>query len=386
MSPPRPLTIAVECSRLTRDVRGIGRYTRALLPRLVVQRPELRLVPFARRQGELAGLRATLRELDLPDDRAGARLFAELRPGDADLWWYPWNITRPVPASGTVVATIHDVAPLAHPDPRRTRWWQNRRWRRLYRATAKRVDQIITVSTFMAEDIERYLDVPSSHVHVTPLAADDLSVPGPERDAGALGRLGICAPYVLAVNANDRRKNLDLLHRAMVHVVEQVPSAKLVMVGAHSPDTGADEPAWRRSLGFVSEDDLASLYRSARAVIVPSLYEGFGLPVLEAMRIGTPVICAHTSSLPEVAGDAALYVDPADEGELARAIVQVLTSDALHGSLRLAGLERAKGFSWDETARLTLRAFDAALGRKGAPVASEPVRFRASASRQPSRR
>jgi glycosyltransferase involved in cell wall biosynthesis len=148
----------------------------------------------------------------------------------------------------------------------------------------------------------------------------------------------------------------------MPHVVDLVPSATLVMVGPRRVDA-ASEPAWRHSTGFVSEEDLASLYRCSRAVIVPSLYEGFGLPVLEAMRMGAPVICARTSSLPEVAGDAACYVSPTDEGQLALAIAQLLTDDVMHDTMRRAGLAREARFSWDETSRLTLAAFDAALGR-----------------------
>jgi len=357
------LTIAVECSRLAHDRRGIGRYVRALLPRLLAQRPALRLVPFARRSGELAELRDALIELGLPVVRAEARLFDELRANDADLWWYPWNITRPVHRTGTVVATIHDVAPLAYPDPRRTKWWQNRRWRRLYRATAQRANLIVTVSEFTAREAHRFLDVPRERLRVTPLAADDFSLPSPARDSEVLARLGVAKPFVLAVGANDRRKNLELLDRAMPHVVDLLPSAKLVLVGPHAGDGDGRAPEWRHATGFVSEADLASCYRSARAVVVPSLYEGFGLPVLEAMRLGAPVICAQTSSLPEVGGDAACYVSPTDEGQLALAIARLLTDDVMYGTMQRAGLAHAARFSWDETARLTLAAFDDAVRR-----------------------
>lgn len=357
------MRIAVECSRLAHDTRGIGRYVRALLPRLLAQRPALRLVPFVRRVDELGELRPALAGLGVPVERAEARLFHEVGDDDADLWWYPWNVTRPAPRTGTVLATIHDVAPLAHPDPRRSKWWQNRRWRRLYATTAKHADMIITVSEFTAGEVQHHLAVPRDRIRVTPLAADDVPVPSPARDADALTRLGVTTPYVLAVSARDRRKNLELLDRAMPHVTELLPQARLVMVGAPRSGIGSDGSAWRQSLGFVSEENLASLYRSARAVVVPSLYEGFGLPVLEAMRLGAPVICARTSSLPEVAGDAALYVSPTDERQLALAIIQLVTNDDLYTSLSRAGLDRSKQFSWDETARLTLAAFDAALGR-----------------------
>ena len=356
------MTVAVECSRLPHDTRGIGRYVRALLPRLVAQRADLQLLPFARRRAELGDLRAAIAELGLPGDRANVRLFSELDAGDADLWWYPWNVARPTPRGGVVVATMHDVAPLAFPDPRRSKWLQNRRWRRLYAATARRARTIITDSQFSASEIHRLLGVSADQLRVVPLAADDITVPAPRRDAEVLARLNVRAPYLLAVNSADRRKNIALLDRAMPLVAELLPSVRLVMVGARSP-AGAAEASWRQPLGFVSDDDLAALYRCARAVIVPSLYEGFGLPVLEAMRLGAPVICARTSSLSEVAGDAALQVSATDERQLALAIIQLLTNDALHDSLRRAGQARAARYSWDDTARRTLASFDAALGR-----------------------
>ncbi|HEX6600325.1 MAG TPA: glycosyltransferase family 1 protein [Gemmatimonadaceae bacterium] len=356
------MRVAVECSRLGRDVRGIGRYVRALLPRLLASRDELQLLPFVRRRSELDELRNALRTLSLHAERVDARLFAELQVRDVDLWWYPWNVARPAPARGHVVATMHDVAPLAYPDPRRTKWLQNRRWRRLYGNTVARADLLLTPSHFTAVELQRRLGVSAERIRVTPLAADDIAVPPIAGDAATLERLGVRAPYVLAVSAVDRRKNLALLDAAMTHVVDLLPSATLVMAGPQR-FRASDAPRWLRALGFVGEHDLASLYRAARAVVIPSLYEGFGLPVLEAMRLGAPVICARTSSLPEVAGDAALYVSPTDDRQLALAILQLMTNDTLYDSLRRAGLEQAARFSWNETARLTLAAFDDALGR-----------------------
>ena len=148
----------------------------------------------------------------------------------------------------------------------------------------------------------------------------------------------------------------------MPRVAETHPGATLVLAG---PRRGAGharmDPAWQRTLGFVSEDDLVSLYRCARAVIAPSSYEGFGLPVLEAMQLGTPVISARASSLPEVGGDAAAYVDQDDDAALARLIRRVLDEDRLHAEMRAAGLAQSARFSWDETARQTLAAFDDAI-------------------------
>jgi alpha-1,3-rhamnosyl/mannosyltransferase len=117
----------------------------------------------------------------------------------------------------------------------------------------------------------------------------------------------------------------------------------------------------------VSDGDLAALYRAATALVQPSTYEGFGLPVLEAMRLGAPVICARAASLPEVAGDAAAWFDPADGAGLAAAITRVLSDDGLRAAMRDAGTRRAAEFSWNETARRTLEAFDEAVRFDRAP-------------------
>jgi glycosyltransferase involved in cell wall biosynthesis len=159
--------------------------------------------------------------------------------------------------------------------------------------------------------------------------------------------------------------------RAMPRVAETLRGATLVLAGQRRVAGHARmDPAWQRTLGFVSDDDLVSLYRSARALIAPSSYEGFGLPMLEAMQLGTPVISARASSLPEVGGDAAAYVDPDDDAALARVIRRVLDEDSLHAEMRAAGLAQSARFSWDETARQTLAAFDDAIaddqrGRRG---------------------
>jgi len=357
------LTVAVECSRLPHDVRGIGRYVRALLPRLLERRQDLRLVAFARRPDEVEALRGALTELGVAGERAMPRQFSELTASDADLWWYPWNVARPIKRGARVVATIHDAAPLAFPDPRWSKWWQNRRWQRLYSATVRRAALVITDAHFTVTELERLLALPPERACVVPLAADDMHVPPPSHDEPALARLGVRRPYVLAVAARDRRKNLELLDRAMPLVADLLPSARLVLVGPREAHDATTFPAWRQSLGFVSEEDLVSLYRSARALVVPSLYEGFGLPVLEAMQVGTPVICTRAASLPEVGGSAARYVSPTDERQLALAIADLLTDDEQYGTLQRAGLEQAARFSWDETTRRTLAAFDEALRR-----------------------
>jgi glycosyltransferase involved in cell wall biosynthesis len=214
-------------------------------------------------------------------------------------------------------------------------------------------------SAFTASEIQRVLGGDAGRIRVVPLAADDFEVSSRADDAEALARLGVKAPYVLTVGAAEKRKNHALLERAMRDVVASHPGTTLVLAGPRR-HAAADVAPWMHTLGFVSDADLMALYRGAAAFVMPSTYEGFGLPVLEAMRVGTPVICANASSLPEVAGDAALWVTPDDPAELARAISRVLDDESLRRKMRAESLLRSNVFSWDETTRATLRAFDEA--------------------------
>jgi alpha-1,3-rhamnosyl/mannosyltransferase len=276
-------------------------------------------------------------------------------------------VSLPAPRRGVVVTTIQDVAPLVLPDPRRRKWLKNFRWRRRYGFTARRADMLLCISRFTRDEVHRVLGVPHERMRVTLLAADDLRIPPADRDAETLARLGVQPPFVLAVGAADRRKNLGLLERAMPRVAESFPRATLVLAG---PRRGSGhsrhDPPWQRTLGFVSDEDLMTLYRCARVVVAPSSYEGFGLPVLEAMQLGAPVIAARASSLPEAGGDAAVYVEPDDDAGLAHEVGRVLESDLVYGAMREASLAQSTRFSWDETARLTLAAFDDAIAAAGA--------------------
>ncbi|MEO8562048.1 MAG: glycosyltransferase family 1 protein [bacterium] len=359
------LVVAVEASRMVHDKRGIGRYVRALIPRFLAQRPGLRLILFVRRKRDVETLRCMLPTLGALADRVEIRLRSEMDRTRADVFWYPWNIALPAPRRGVVVATIHDVAPLALPDPRWWKWLKNRRWRARYRATADRAALLVTDSEFSAGEIVRMLGVPRARIRVTLLAADDAELPDASRDAEAMARLGVRSPFFLVVGAADRRKNIGLVERAMPAVVQACPGATVVLAGPRRAKR-VSEPSWWQTLGFVSDEDLVSLYRSARALIAPSSYEGFGLPVLEALRLGTPVIVARASSLPEVAGDAALYVGVSDADAVASAATRLLGDDALHASMREASLAQSAHFSWDETARQTLVAFEEAVANQRA--------------------
>jgi glycosyltransferase involved in cell wall biosynthesis len=173
----------------------------------------------------------------------------------------------------------------------------------------------------------------------------------------------VSRPYLLAAGTLEPRKNLPRLIAAFAALPEEARGGRLLVLagapGWETQETFASVSSHAqlvRTLGYVSDADLAALYRGADAFCYPSLYEGFGIPVLEAMRSGTAVLTSARSSMPEVAGDAALYVDPLDTADIARALRRLLADSALRGQLAQRGLERARRFSWEETARAVLRA------------------------------
>ncbi len=360
-------TLAVEATRLFKEKRGIGRYVRALLPRLVAQRAGLRLVLFVkprdiRAMNDLVARDAVLR------GRAEVRPIRAMRAFDADVAWYPWNVITRAPRTGALVVTIHDVAPVTLPDPRRRAWRKNLRWRLRFGGTARQATMVIADSAFTAAEVERTLGFPADRMRVVLLAADDLAIPPVESDTATLARLGVVRPFLLAVGAADRRKNLPLLTRAMPRIVAGHPEVTLVLAGPRpSARVLADSERWMRTIGFVTDAELVTLYRSAEALLFPSTYEGFGLPVLEAMQLGTPVVGVRASSVSEVGGDAAAWASADDDARFAELVNELLASADVRARMREASLRQAARFSWDDTARRTLEAFDeaAAMARAG---------------------
>ena len=227
------------------------------------------------------------------------------------------------------------------------------------RHAIRRACAILAISEATRRDlVDRYPQA-ESITRVVPLAADDRFVPG--GDDGVLARLGLSKPAVLVVGTLEPRKNLPRLIEAFVGLDPALRERyELVLAGARgwqTDETFATIAAHRDSvttLGYVDDDDLAALYRAAELVCYPSLYEGFGLPVLEAMRSGTAVLTSTTSSMPEVGGDAARYVDPHDVDDIRAGLAELLTDHELRAEFGRRGVDRASGFSWDRTARETL--------------------------------
>jgi glycosyltransferase involved in cell wall biosynthesis len=356
---------------------GIGTYVRRLVPALTAHDPSLDVKLFHARFDEAA-----------PDRWLRTFWVEELPRGIT--WLYPrWNLTGrpplpttlatqdvvhgPSPASipptashQKLVVTVHDLAFFVVPQH------FPRKWRTMYRlglrAAVRRADAIITPSRNTAEDLLTRTNVDPDRVHVIPLAATHAETTDPEQ---VLSRLKVHPPYLLFVGTLEPRKNLVRLIRAYRRAAATGIPHSLVLAG----NLGWRHQQLHRELalrgpgevvlnGGVGDEELDALYRHASAFVYPAIYEGFGLPVLEAMTRGVPVVTSSTSSLPEVTGGAALEVDPESVREIASAIETLVTDTALSEKLAARGRERAERFTWDETARQTLEVYEKVLQKK----------------------
>lgn len=358
---------------------GIGTYVRQLLPALRTADPTLdvRLFhsriepqPDLPRPSELDhwpvtaldhGIRrlypawSLLRRPALPPELSGL-----------DLVHSPSPAAVPPPGRGQrLVVTVHDLAFVVHPELFPTQW------RLMYRAAlsraARSADAVLTVSRHTAEDLVRHTRIDPRRIHVTPLAA--VLPEGPADVDATLARLKIRTPYLLYVGTLEPRKNLVRLVRAYRRAAATGLPHALVLAGPvgwhHEPilaEASRGSPGSVILTGPTRDDrELDALYRGAALFCYPSLYEGFGLPVLEAMARGVPCVLSTSSSLPEVAGDAALLVDPRSTAGIADAIQRAAGDAELAGRLRTLGAERAARFSWATTAEKTLEAYRSLL-------------------------
>ncbi|MGZ4176475.1 MAG: glycosyltransferase family 4 protein [Solirubrobacteraceae bacterium] len=244
------------------------------------------------------------------------------------------------------VVVMHDAAVLREPGAysRAYRLWHGRAGV----AAARRALAVITVSEFSRRELIELAGIDPGRLHVIAGGVEDGFTTAADGE-GVAHRLGVDRPYVLTVATGDRRKNLVKL--APVAAALAAQGIELVWAGDRRPyfEAAAAAPGVH-SLGYVDEADLPGLYAGARAFVLPSRYEGFGLTCLEAMACGTPVVAADRAALPETCGDAALLVDPDDGDALAGAVLRAATDPSLRDELRRRGLERAAAYTWDRTA------------------------------------
>jgi len=296
--------------------------------------------------------------------RSAGRLKADIALAP---YWGP-----PLRSDVPVVVTIHDVIPLALPDYRGGPL--QRAYTSLARAAAASAAHIITDSEFSRNDILKHLPVRAESVSAIPLAADARFTPAVpvEQIEAARERYDLPPAYVLYLGNFDRRKNIETLMQVYVWCGEPI-GHDFPLVIAGEPDTLAHDANGRamtlaqmaqalevddvvRFIGRVDEEDKPALYAGARCFLFPSLYEGFGLPVLEALACGVPVVGSNAASIPEVVGNAGMLVDPLDARRMAGALIAVCTEDDLRDQLSQRALLQASRFSWQRTAFETLTA------------------------------
>jgi glycosyltransferase involved in cell wall biosynthesis len=344
---------------------GIGTYVRNLVRQLARQNgPDTYVVlcrrtdaAFVRELGpkfeplvEVAGTYSLLEQFSVP---------LALKRASIDLFHAPHYVVSPLTACPTVV-TIHDCIHLRFPQylPSRAAHLYARA---MMTIAARRARRILTVSHASKEDILRYLKVPASKIEVIYNALDERLAASPTLDdiSRVRERFLLTSPFVLYAGNIKPHKNVDRLIEAFSILRRRGNDAKLLIIG----DEISKYPNLRRLvhrfqlhqyvrfLGFIPDETLAVLYRLATVFVFPSLYEGFGLPPLEAMASGTPVITSNVSSLPEVVGDAALLIDPMSPSAIAAAMARVLNDSALRQDLVRRGYERVKAFSWERSVR-----------------------------------
>jgi glycosyltransferase involved in cell wall biosynthesis len=366
--------IGYDVTSLVGMCTGVGNYTRQLLTHMLAQAGEHDFLLMANRPEALRDVAPSARAHPMVQAFPSRMLWmqavlpGQLRAARPDLCHYP-NSIAPLHSPCRYVVTIHDMtlSLLPHYHPFRKRLIV----RPLIPLIARRAARIITVSDHARADIVRLLRVPAERVVVVPEAAAAMFRVAPAAEqARVRARYQLDGPYVLYVGTLEPRKNLVRLIRAWYALWRRGAIAhRLVLVGGRGwQDAAIYETIARlqcgdalRVVGYVPTEDLPALYSAADTFAFPSLSEGFGLPVIEAMACGTPVLISTAPALCELAGDAALAVDPWDERALADALEQLLTDSALRANLRARGLRRAAMFSWDRAARSTLAVYQEAL-------------------------
>jgi glycosyltransferase involved in cell wall biosynthesis len=286
---------------------------------------------------------------------------------ELDVLFFPTVYTYvPVATRRPVVVAIHDAIPERHPQlafaSRRARWL----WTAKLAAARRQASSIVTGSETSKQNLVGHFGVPASRIAVVPEAPADCFVPRSADDQRRVRvRHGLTpdAPLVLHAGGLSPHKNLPCLVESLAMLRHRSPAPMLALAGGAANDVfhvdrGAIEQAASRAgveaqvrfLGYVSDEDLAALYSAADVVAMVSLDEGFGLPAIEAMACGTPVVLSRAGSLPEVAGGAALLVDPHDTPAIAEALGSLIDDRALRASLARLGRERAAQFSWRASA------------------------------------
>jgi len=365
------VTIYFDVSAAVHRRAGLGRYAESLAGALAPYLPDRLALFYNREQGvkplaDLAHLPSRTITLGYKPWRMLVWIgqlahlgFNHLVPG-ATLFHATEHLLLPLREVPTIL-TVHDLIFRHLPEYHKplNRWYLNL----TMPLFCQRATHIITVSEQTRSDLVALYGVPTGKITVIYEAADpSFRLPSADAVTSTRARYHLPDRYLLFVGTIEPRKNLTRLLAAFEQLLAEGLTDALVIVGKRGWLTNDFDAALERSPaihavlfpGFVPDADLPALYAGAQALAMPSLYEGFGLPVLEAMACGTPVACSNNSSLPEIAGDAALLFDPTEVDAISDALRRILGSSDLQSHLRDAGLRRANEFSWGRAARETL--------------------------------
>lgn len=371
------MIIAVDATSIPQPMAGAGVYIYNLIKQLALEGNATDYVFFASSKTVNALRHEKCRAKLIPVDinKASMRLVWEqvvlprlLQENNVDLLHSP-HYTMPLAAHTKRVVTYHDltffILPQVH-QPIKTAFF-----RIMMTLTKKNADHIITDSESTRQDAIRLLGIDPSKISSVLLAANSVFKPIENEVASSrLQKYGLNVNrYICYVGVIEPRKNVDLLIEAYARIADQFQDIPLVIVGKQGwqynrvfrkvNDLGLNDRV--RFLGHICMDDLVAIYSGASVFVYPSQYEGFGLPVLEAMQCGAPVITTNVSSMPEVSGGAAILIDPDNIDALSTAMADVLKNATLASRLSNSGLERAKSFSWSKTARETIHIYESVL-------------------------
>lgn len=364
------MIIAIDIQSSVTQRAGIGRYTRELalnLSQLISNQDQLRLVYFDfKRQAIPVEVKdAHLNPVRWIPGRAAQYCWKKFHApsyhrlaGNADVYHFP-NFIIPPLTQGVPVVSIHDLSFMRYPQFAETRNVQY--LNQHIQETAKRAEAIITISQHSANDISTFLQVPPERIHVTYPGIDKaFHRPSDEAITAFKKKHALDKPYLLAVGTLEPRKNLQHL----IRLFEQLETfdGDLVLAGGGGWKEGSlirqiqESPCKTRIRmpGFIPDDDLPALYAGATALIMPSFYEGFGFPPLEAMACGTPVLSSSGGSLREICSDAAICLDHYDLDGWKAAAISLIEDNHIREDLIQKGFKRAQEFSWETTARQTL--------------------------------
>ena len=368
----RTLRVGFDGHAFTSPAAGIRRYSTELVSALSSLGEPLEVVALGGDADAIPAGIERIPESTHPPSNAGWTLIGLPRTaarGRVQVLHAP-SYTAPFWAGVPVVLTIHDVSYELHPE-----WYPYRRdplRRYFYRRSAKTASRVLTVSAFSASEISRAYGIPLECITVTPLGVHSTFGAGDPNLPLELPA-NVIEPFLLHIGDLHERRNLTVVVDALLEARRHFGAAGAISLVLAGVDRGVAEglcamaaeagtPEAVVALGPVEERRVHALYRGALALVYPSLYEGFGLPLVEAMASGTPVLASHQASIPEVLGGAGVLLDPRDVSAWHEAIIRLVNDEALRADLRARGLARAATFTWHRTARLTLDVYREVAG------------------------